>query len=764
MDNQSQQSQQEVILHAQDYMQVLRSRWKEALLVFLLVFVSSAIITKLQTPKYTSVMSFEIMPPRDLINVTAGTDANPIQAVMSETGNYMQTQFEILVSQQNLIAIANKLDLLNEWQMDETMAAASLSRMIKVKPRNNTNIVDVEVENPDPRVAQQICQSVADCYKELRENKENAVITEAINKRYEVLRSRQDELERKADVVRQYIRSGKYIQGIWNTANAHGSGVPTSSGSEEQTLSELNGKKLQLDANIAEMTVHIGKLQNLKDDDLLSYVTRTGLLTAESYCSAKVRELNEQFTKEEEQRTQMLISGYGQKHPSIIRVDESHKHTRELLYAELVGMRDAMIDQLDVKKSELADLTQRLNEAKDRLRDKTLEDQKVQTALQEYAAEKQRYDKLENDYIADKMRMMAPRTSLEVYTRPVVATAPSSPKYKLNLIVGAVAGVIFGIVVAFIYNYFDTSVKTLEDAERSLNLPVLGVIPQDAGLLILQGGNSPDAEAYRILRTNIELKKTLFKSKVYAVVSANAAEGKTTTLSNLAFTFAQAGFSTLMIDADLRRPRLARYSELKSDIGLSSYLAGEKELQDVVFQTGEPNLYLMPSGPIPTDPSGLIGSYRMDRLIAEVSKKFDIVLLDSPPVLGVSDASLLVSKADATLFVLQPRKMPLKALQRAKGLIQNAGGQIMGLVMNNVDISGDTQYQYYTTYYSYYTHDDGRKEPVAKVKTDSEQKVAVATEPEAAVRTEPKPASRVVKEEKKKVVAVKAEPEGDDIY
>lgn len=713
MDNQSQQSQQEVILHAQDYLQVLRSRWKEALLVFLLVFVSSAIVTKLQTPKYTSVMSFEIKPPRDLINVTtAGTDANPIHAVMSETGNYMQTQFEILVSQQNLIAIANKLDLLNEWQVDETMAAASLSGMIRVKPRNNTNIVDIEVENADPRVAQQICQSVADCYKELRENRENAVITEAINKRYEVLRSRQDELERKADVVRQYIRSGKYIQGIWNTANAHGSSVPTSSGSEEQTLSDLNSKKLQLDAHIAEMTVHIGKLQNLKDEELLSYVTRTGLLTAESYCSAKVRELNDQYTKEEEQRTQMLISGYGPKHPNVLRVDESHKHTQELLYAELVGMRDAMIDQLDVKKSELQDLMSRLNDAKDRLRDKTLEDQKVQTALQEYAAEKQRYDKLENDYIADKMRMMAPRTSLEIYTRPLVASAPSSPKYKLNLIVGAVAGVIFGIVVAFIYNYFDTSVKTLEDAERSLGLPVLGVIPQDAGLLILQGGNSPDAEAYRILRTNIELKKAVFKSTVYTIVSANAAEGKTTTLSNLAFTFAQAGFSTLMVDADLRRPRLARYAELKSEVGLSNYLAGEMELKDVIFQTGEENLYLMPSGPIPTDPSGLIGSYRMDKLIAEVSKKFDIVLLDSPPVLGVSDASLLVSKSDATLLVLQPRKMPLKALQRAKMLIQNAGGQLMGLVMNNVDISGDTQYQYYTTYYSYYTNErNGRKEP-----------------------------------------------------
>ncbi len=706
--NTAQQTQGEALLHAQDYLQVLKSRWKEALLVFLLVFVSCAVITKMMTPSYTSSMTAEVMPPREIINV-ANNGMNPINAVMSESASYMQTQFEIMVSQQNLIAIANKLDLPNEWKTDEVSAAGMLSGMIKVMPRKNTNLVDISVSNTDPRVAQQICQAVVDCYKELREEKENSLINEAINKRYEVLRSRQDELERKADVVRQFIRTGRYIANIWNET---GAGTPQSTGAEERTLEALNSQKLTLDSEIANMMVHIDKLQNLKDEELLSYVTRTGLLTAESYCSAKVRELNTQYSKEEDERNKMLLMGYGEQHPVLLRLEEQHSSTREQLYAELVGMRDAMVDQLDVKKSESNSLKERYEEAKKLLKDKTLEDQKVKSALQEYAAEKQRYDKLENDYIADKMRMLAPRACMEVYSRPGVASVPSSPNYRLNLIIGAVLGCILGIIVAFVFDYFDTSIKTLEDAERGLGLPVLGVIPQDAGLLILQGNSSPDAEAYRILRTNIELKKSLYKATTFAMVSSNAGEGKTTTLSNLAYVFAQAGYSTLMVDADLRRPRLARYAELKSDVGLSNYLAGTKELKEVIFQTGLPNLYLLPSGPIPADPSGMIGSFRMEQLIAEVSKRFDVVLFDSPPVLGVSDASLLVSKADATLLVLQPRKMPLKALLRTKFLIQNAGGQMMGLVMNNVDISGDTQYQYYTTYYSYYSSDRKRKEPV----------------------------------------------------
>lgn len=730
----NQNRQEEALLFAQDYMQVLRNRWKEALLVFLLIFVSCAIITKIMTPQYASAMSFEIKPARELFSVAAGADPNVSQSMIGDAVSYMQTQFEVLVSEQNLVAIANKLDLPKEWGVDEQVAAARLAGMIQVMPRKGTNIVDVTVRNPDPRVAQQICQSVADCYKEVREDKENALINEAINKRYELLRSRQDALESKADIVRQYIRSGKYIMGTWGST---GQNTPVSAGSEEQSLQQLNQTRMNLESEIAQMSVHINKLQNLKDEELLSYVTRTGLLTAESYCSAKVRELNDQYTKEEDERTQKLLSGYGERHPMITRIDEQHKNTREQLYQELVGMRDAMSDQLDVKKAELVETMQRYAEAKDNLRDKTLEDQKVQNAIQEYVAEKSRYDKLENDYITDQMRLMAPRPSLEVYSRPIAATVPSSPNYRLNLILGAIVGLIAGVLTAFIFNYFDTSIKSLEDAEMKLGLPVLGVVPQDAGLLILQGGDSPDAEAYRILRTNIELKKALFKATTFAVVSANAGEGKTTTLSNLAYVFAQAGYSTLMIDADLRRPRLAAYAEMQSDVGLSNYLSRDLELRDVVFKTNVPNLYMLPSGPLPTDPSGLIGSFRMDKLIAEASKRFDIVLFDSPPVLGVSDASLLVSKADATLLVLQPRKMPAKALMRTKMLINNAGGQIMGLVMNNVDISNDTQYQYYTTYYSYYSHDKSRKEPsvlkdssgaeVSSQKTGEKQAVAIAT-------------------------------------
>ncbi len=749
--------QKETVLQVQDYLRVLRSRWKEVLLVFLLVFVSCAVVTKTMTPMYRSVMRFEILLPRDIINVAQG-DVNPVQQTVHDY--YLQTQFQALVSENNLKAVVNKLGLAAEWETDETMAAVRVMRSMEVIPVPDTNLVDVWVKDSDPKLAQRICEEIAECYREVRKDGEDALINEAINKRYEVLRERQDELERKADVVRQYIRSGKYISYMWQLP---GQGTPASSTSEEQVFQMLTNNRLALQTEISQMTVHINKLQELQDVDLLGYVTRTGLLTAESYSSARVRELYEQHQKEEAERAQMLLSGYGQRHPVVLRMDEQHKTSRARLDEELIGMRDSMVDQLAVKKSELESLEGRLLEARNNLRDKTLEDQKVLNALQEYNAEKARYDKLESDYEADKMRMTTPRLYTKIYQQATLPLAPSSPNVALNLIIGAAVGLVIGVLVAFAYDYFDTSVKTLEDAERHLGLPVLGVIPQDAGLLMLQGSNGPDAEAYRILRTNIELKRSLFKATTFAVVSSSAGEGKTTTLINLAYVFAQAGYSTLMIDADLRRPMLARYAEVNGDVGLLNYLTGEAQLKDVVFRTDVPNLYLVPSGPLPSDPSGVLGSYRMGNLLSEASKRFDIIFIDSPPILGISDSSLLVSKADATLLVLQPRRMQLKALQRAKDVIRSAGGNPMGLVMNNVDISGDTQYQYYTSYYAYYSQGSSKvdvSEHTAHADDADEQEPTADEAPEtSSTRKEREPKTMAVR----KPGAAAAE-EDDDLY
>ena len=711
--------QAEAILHAQDYLQVLKTRWKEALFVFLLVFVVCAVATKLMTPEYTSSSRIAILQPNEQVDVSmSGSGVNPVALAASGQG-YIPTQMEILVSQRNLTHVAGALHLDREWGVSLMGASNELRNRIKLKPVEGTNLVDIVVTHPNAQTACSICKQVVASYEALREKDEYERIQKAISDRQSAVTAAREILNTNIAKIEEIIQNSKYVAG-WQP----GSSVESLSG-ETQKYRTLQQQILTLQSEIAQLQVHNDRLKDLHDEALRAYVVNSDILTSESPASARVRQFDKDLQDKEDKKAQMLLAGYGPKHPNVLSQDEDIAKTREHLNESLNGMRDAMRNLFTTKEDELAKKKAELGTVKRNVIDETLEKQKIVEAYEEYKRSNDIYTDLERKHKGEELRLNSRRISVVPYAFPTKAGAPSTPNVKLNLIVGAVVGLISGIVVAFVYNYFDTSVKSLEDAERYLGLPVLGVIPQDAGLLALQGGNTPDAEAYRILRTNVELKRSLCSAKTFAVVSANAGEGKTTTLSNLAYVYASAGFSTLMVDADLRRPRLARYAEMEDSFGLSNYLTSDVPLKEAVFKTSVPNLYLMPSGPQPMDPSGVLGSYRMEQLLSETARRFDIVFFDSPPVLGVSDASLLVSKVDATLIVLQPRKMPLKALLRTKSIIENVRGKIMGIVMNNVDISSDTQYQYYTTYYSYYSNDNSRVEPVP-AKKSSEHAMASA--------------------------------------
>jgi capsular exopolysaccharide synthesis family protein len=174
-------------------------------------------------------------------------------------------------------------------------------------------------------------------------------------------------------------------------------------------------------------------------------------------------------------------------------------------------------------------------------------------------------------------------------------------------------------------------------------------------------------------------------------------------MANLATICAQAGYSVLLIDGDLRRPSMHHHFDVGNSVGLTNYLTANVQLEQVVVRTAVENLYFMPSGMLPPDSAGLLNSQRMSGLIADAKSRFDLVLIDSPPILGVSDASVLVNEADLTLIVCQHRKLPRHMLMRVKQTIENVGGTVLGVVLNNVDVRTDSQYQYYTSYYTYYS-------------------------------------------------------------
>jgi capsular exopolysaccharide synthesis family protein len=247
------------------------------------------------------------------------------------------------------------------------------------------------------------------------------------------------------------------------------------------------------------------------------------------------------------------------------------------------------------------------------------------------------------------------------------------------------------------------------------------VIPQNVGSLVDEGPDSPHAEAYRVLRTNFLFSQKDPKLNTVTIVSAGAGEGKSTTIFNLATIFAQQGSRVLIVDSDLRRPSLHKLLRVSNSIGLTNYLLKQNSLEEVIQTSPLSSMDFMPSGKLPSSSMGILSSSQMKELIRDLKRRYDYVFFDSPPIMGVSDASILASEVDCVLQVIQYRRYPQPMTIRAKQMIEKVGGNLMGIVLNNINLSSDENYYYYSGYYyDYYAKsDDSHPEAAAEEEKSS---------------------------------------------
>jgi capsular exopolysaccharide synthesis family protein len=254
----------------------------------------------------------------------------------------------------------------------------------------------------------------------------------------------------------------------------------------------------------------------------------------------------------------------------------------------------------------------------------------------------------------------------------------------------------------------------MDDVEEFLELPILGIIPKRIKLLPKADEDSPDAEAYRILKTNVDFsRKKLNDATAFNVISGGAGEGKSTTVCNLATSWAASGQRVLIIDGDMRRPSQHRLLETSNRPGLGDYLRGKATLDEVIQPTMVGNLYLVPAGSRSPNAVSLLSGEAMEKLIQVARQRFDIIVIDSPPLLGVSDASILSSLVDGSIIVIQHRRFPRAMLLRVKKTVHSIDTRAVGVVLNQVDVRHDRNYQYYTSYHQYYgqRHNGAKKEP-----------------------------------------------------
>lgn len=311
--------------------------------------------------------------------------------------------------------------------------------------------------------------------------------------------------------------------------------------------------------------------------------------------------------------------------------------------------------------------------------------------------------------------------------------APISPRRLMTVFAAMILSTLFGAGLALFLEYLDDTIRTTEEVENYLQLPALAAIPTIDSMpkrrLLLVGANEENngngtsellinndprsslAEAYRQLRTSILLSTAGHAPKSLLITSSLPAEGKTTTAVNTAISLAQTGAKVLVIDADMRRPRLHSVFGISNAEGLSTVLSSEmteKEIVDVVQYDEDTKLNLLPSGPIPPNPAELIGSEQMSALLKTMQNNFTHVVVDSPPIASFTDGVLIASMVDGVILVVHSGKSSRQIVRRARQFLQDVGAKIFGVVLNNVNLRSQNDYYYYQTYYhrDYYRHDD----------------------------------------------------------
>jgi succinoglycan biosynthesis transport protein ExoP len=285
--------------------------------------------------------------------------------------------------------------------------------------------------------------------------------------------------------------------------------------------------------------------------------------------------------------------------------------------------------------------------------------------------------------------------------------APISPNVPLNVALAAVMGLLLSVAAAFLLEYLDDTIKSPNDVMRVLGLPMVGGIADISGssnekLIAATAPRSPIAEAYRVLRTNIHFSDVDHPIKSILVTSAGPMEGKSVNAANLAIVMAQAGLKTILIDCDLRRPSQHRLWGLANETGLTNSLLTQTSADGFMCSTRLENLKVYPSGALPPNPAELLASDRMRQLKARLEREADIIIIDSPPCFPIADAAILARLADGVLLVVDSGHARRDEALRAKELIQNAGGRVLGVLLNRIS-RASSGYAYY--YHSYYSHE-----------------------------------------------------------
>ncbi len=580
----------------------------------------------------------------------------------------------------------------------QAMLIESLSQMITsgISVQRNEdaggNVVSISFVSTNPQLSADIVNTVSAAYKGFLLAMRTLSTTETLQWLEEKAADQREKLE----ASEQRLQAYKKAQGIYT--------VQDQEVMYPEKIANLSNRLTQAQAEMQEM------------ESLYNEISRMSLTEAlnlpEVSQSVTVSNLRKKMI-EQEQEINTLSKSIGDKHPRMIRAKEDFQALQAKLNEEVQGVIRSIKNKYELAREQADSLESLLEENKQSAA--LMNDKLIQFEIL-------KRDVNVNNLLYERMLQRIKESDATDSSQPVdvwvveeaaVPQFPFNKNFKRTMMLGILASLMIGVGLAFFLEYLDNTVKTVEDAESRLNLPLMGTVPllkkEDNAKIETIVHDSPlsvISEYYKAIRTAVLLSSSAGSPKSVLISSMNPKTGKTVTATNLALAFAQSELKVLLIDADMRRPRIHEVFDLDNKTGLSTCLAGQT---DITIRKKEelPFLRFIPAGPIPPNPSELLSSPRLQQLVNRLSESYDCVIIDSPPMLTVTDAILISKVVDQTLLIIRSGVSTYDSMLRGERILAGVNAKGLGYIVNAVDEEQVRYDYYYKSYGKYYTQGEG---------------------------------------------------------
>jgi capsular exopolysaccharide synthesis family protein len=718
-------AEQAVLQDARRYLAMLHKR-RGIVLTCLVLSLAVAVLYNYTTrPVYQA--TTQILIDRDTPDVLPNKElVELVQGGM----DYYQTQYQLLKSRTLAERAVERLKLqthpelatgpmMNPWErvrgffgyppsavvdttgMRLSPAAAAFRSRIVVDPIPGSRLVNLHFRAYDPQVAADAVNALAQLYIEQSLELRFTTSTEATGWLSERLKEQQTRVVAAEQALQQYReREGLVAQ-------------EAREGLVEQKLGTLNGAVLEARTErIARETLY-RQIASLGPGQLDSFPLVLG--------SGAVQALKTELSALQKEEA-LLAESLGDRHPEMLRVRGQIRTVEEKVRAEIRNVARAAESEYKTALAREARLQASLDSVKGEAQESNRKSIEYVALQREVETNQQLYQDLLTKTKQTGLETELKTTNIRVVEKAETPRAPVAPRKTRSYQVAFILGLLVGIGLALGFEHMDNTYKTPEDVRESIPLPFLGMVP-DVGLKAPAGAGRPQlvkttnsavADAYRVLRTNLIFSSAPDAAgRVILVTSANPAEGKTTTLANLAVALAQNGHKVLAVDGDLRRPTLYQHFGVVKTPGLTDLIVGKAAASQAIHSTRVDGLQMLPCGYLTPNPAELLGSPMMKQIIEALRAHYEWVLIDAPPLLAMADAPVLCPIVDGVVLVIAAESATRPAVMRAIDQVQGVGGKVAGLVLNKVNLERNSYYysQYYGEYYRSYYAEGGAKRP-----------------------------------------------------